>query len=38
MEPNAAVAQIHPEAMPMLLITTEEYDTWLTAPVQAYDS
>jgi len=33
-EPNAVVAPIHPKAMPVLLTTADEYDTWLTAPVQ----
>ena len=33
-EPNAVVAPIHPKAMPVLLTTAEDYDIWLTAPVQ----
>ncbi len=28
------VAPIHLKAMPVLLTTAEEYDTWLTAPAQ----
>ena len=31
-EPNAVVAQVHPKAMPVLLTTQEETETWLTAP------
>ncbi len=31
-EPNAVVAPIHPKAMPVILITQEEIDTWLSAP------
>jgi len=27
-------APIHPKAMSVLLTTADEYDTWLTAPVQ----
>ena len=30
--PNATVAPIHPKAMPVLLTTPEECDTWLNAP------
>jgi putative SOS response-associated peptidase YedK len=30
--PNAAVAPIHPEAMPVILTNAEERDTWLRAP------
>jgi putative SOS response-associated peptidase YedK len=30
-EPNAIVAPIHPKAMPAILTTAEEYDTWLRA-------
>ncbi len=33
-EPNAVVAPIHPKAMPALLTSAEEYETWLTAPVE----
>lgn len=31
-EPNAVVAPIHPKAMPVILTTQEEIDTWLSAP------
>jgi len=31
-EPNAIVAPIHPKAMPVILTTPEEIDTWLLAP------
>jgi putative SOS response-associated peptidase YedK len=31
-EPNAEVAPIHPKAMPVILTTPEEVETWLTAP------
>lgn len=31
-EPNAAVAPIHPKAMPVLLTTPAEWDQWLGAP------
>lgn len=31
-DPNADVAPIHPEAMPVILRTREEIDIWLTAP------
>lgn len=31
-EPNAIVAPIHPRAMPVILTTKEEIDTWLSAP------
>lgn len=31
-EPNAIVAPIHPKAMPVILTTPEEIDTWLSAP------
>ncbi len=27
-------APIHPKAMPALLTTAEEYETWLTAPIE----
>lgn len=30
---NTVVAPIHPKAMPVILTTPEEYETWLTAPV-----
>lgn len=31
-EPNAVVAPVHPEAMPVILTTAEEIDVWLRAP------
>lgn len=31
-EPNAEVGAIHPKAMPVILTTTEEVDTWMNAP------
>ena len=31
-EPNAVVAPIHPKAMPVILTTEEERETWLRAP------
>ncbi|WP_316159323.1 SOS response-associated peptidase [Bradyrhizobium sp. SZCCHNRI3042] len=31
-EPNAAVAPIHPKAMPVILTTAEEREVWLRAP------
>jgi putative SOS response-associated peptidase YedK len=31
-EPNAAVKSIHPKAMPVILTTAEEIETWMTAP------
>jgi putative SOS response-associated peptidase YedK len=31
-EPNAVVAPIHPKAMPVILTTPDEIETWLTAP------
>lgn len=31
-EPNEVVAPIHPKAMPVILSTAEEIDTWLSAP------
>lgn len=31
-EPNAVVAPIHPKAMPVILTTAEERDTWMRAP------
>jgi putative SOS response-associated peptidase YedK len=33
-EPNAVVAQYHPKAMPVILTTLEEIDTWMTAPTR----
>lgn len=34
-EPNAVVAPIHPKAMPVILRTAEEVETWLTADTPA---
>ena len=31
-EPNREVASVHPKAMPVILTTGEEADTWLAAP------
>ena len=31
-EPNAEVGAIHPKAMPVILSTPEEVETWMTAP------
>jgi SOS response associated peptidase (SRAP) len=31
-EPNGIVGPIHPKAMPVILTTPEEYETWLSAP------
>ena len=31
-EPNAGVAPIHPKAMPVILTTPEEIETWMSAP------
>jgi putative SOS response-associated peptidase YedK len=31
-DPNAEVAAIHPKAMPVILTTPEECETWMTAP------
>lgn len=33
-EPNAEVGAIHPKAMPVILTTTEEIATWMTAPAE----
>ena len=33
-EPNAVVAPIHPQAMPAILTTPAELDTWMSAPVE----
>ena len=33
-EPNGIVAPIHPKAMPVILTTQDEIDTWLTAPAE----
>jgi putative SOS response-associated peptidase YedK len=29
--PNSVVEPIHPKAVPVILMTPEEYETWLTA-------
>ena len=31
-EPNKEVGAIHPKAMPVILTTPEEVETWMTAP------
>jgi putative SOS response-associated peptidase YedK len=31
-EPNAKVGAIHPKAMPVILTTPDEVETWMTAP------
>lgn len=31
-EPNTEVKRVHPKAMPVILITADEYDVWLRAP------
>jgi putative SOS response-associated peptidase YedK len=31
-EPNREVGAIHPKAMPVILTTPDEFDTWMTAP------
>jgi putative SOS response-associated peptidase YedK len=33
-EPNREVGAIHPKAMPVILTTHEEIDTWMTAPTE----
>jgi putative SOS response-associated peptidase YedK len=33
-EANVVVAPIHPKAMPVILTTPDEIDTWLTAPTE----
>ena len=33
-EPNDIVRPIHPKAMPVLLTSQEEVETWLTAPIE----
>ena len=30
--PNAEVGAVHPKAMPVILITAEELEAWMTAP------
>ena len=32
-EPNAEVGAIHPKAMPVILTTPDEVETWMTAPL-----
>ena len=32
--PNAEVGAVHPKAMPVILTTPEEWNTWLTAPFE----
>jgi hypothetical protein len=31
-DPNAEIAIVHPQAMPVILTTEEEFDIWLRAP------
>ncbi len=31
-EPNNVVGPVHPKAMPVILTTQDEIETWLTAP------
>src|ERR1700757_2156792 len=33
-EPNDVVGPIHPKAMPVILTTSEEIETWMTAPAE----
>ena len=33
-EPNKEVAAIHPRAMPVILTTPDEIETWMTAPTE----
>ena len=33
-EPNREVGAIHPKAMPVILTTPEEVETWMTAPIE----
>ena len=33
-EPNAEVGAIHPKAMPVILTTPDEIETWMTAPTE----
>ena len=33
-EPNKEVKTIHPKAMPVILTTPEEVETWMTAPTE----
>jgi putative SOS response-associated peptidase YedK len=36
-EPNAEVGAIHPKAMPVILTTAEEIETWMAAPSAELD-
>ena len=33
-EPNAEVREIHPKAMPVILTSTADWETWLGAPIE----
>jgi putative SOS response-associated peptidase YedK len=33
-EPNDVVGPVHPKAMPVILNTPEEIETWMTAPAE----
>jgi putative SOS response-associated peptidase YedK len=33
-EPNKVVGAIHPKAMPVILTTRQEINTWMTAPAE----
>jgi putative SOS response-associated peptidase YedK len=33
-EPNAEVGQVHPKAMPVILRTPDQIETWMTAPAE----
>ncbi|WP_456802633.1 SOS response-associated peptidase family protein [Bradyrhizobium sp. USDA 4474] len=33
-EPNTEVGAIHPKAMPVILTTPDEVETWMTAPAE----
>jgi putative SOS response-associated peptidase YedK len=33
-EPNDVVGPVHPKAMPVILTTPEDIETWLTAPAE----
>ncbi|MGF7056156.1 putative SOS response-associated peptidase YedK [Bosea sp. OAE752] len=33
-DPNAEVGAVHPKAMPVILTTPEECETWMTAPLE----
>jgi putative SOS response-associated peptidase YedK len=34
-DPNKEVGQVHPKAMPIILTTEQEIETWMTAPTLA---